>query len=246
MSTPNQKCHKCQSNLTPSHFFNREKEYRVCSPCMEEMKRELESKGEKAELWDNFFSCINEQGIESEQLSSISVKNNVERVVVFDNAKCSNCEMKEIEEELKKDGERDNNLTQQSQLQSEISTLESNPNKTPEQEQELEEKKRKLAELEAKLRELEEKNKTDNSTGNEDKGGIVRRGERKFKNQELSKNHIRIDQEGNVETSQKVSRLDKTKKVAEITLEVIKPIALAVGVVHAVVVIATTHACRIM
>ncbi|CAG8449670.1 7718_t:CDS:2 [Cetraspora pellucida] len=70
---------------------------------------------------------------------------------------------------------------QRSQLQSEISTLESNPNKTPEQEQELAEKKRKLQKLEVKLRELEEKNKTDNSTGNksEDKtmlyagGGIV-------------------------------------------------------------------------
>jgi len=32
---------------------------------MEEMKRELESKGEKAKLWDNFFSYFNEQGIES-------------------------------------------------------------------------------------------------------------------------------------------------------------------------------------
>ncbi|KLL05029.1 MAG: hypothetical protein MRERV_7c085 [Mycoplasmataceae bacterium RV_VA103A] len=53
------------------------------------------------------------------------------------------------------------------QLRTQISTLESNSNRTPGQEQELVEKKRKLEELERKLRELE--NKTD-STGNKDKG----------------------------------------------------------------------------
>ncbi|CAG8440309.1 11902_t:CDS:2 [Cetraspora pellucida] len=69
-----------------------------------------------------------------EQLSSIIVKNNVERVIVFDNAECSNCEMKEIEEELKKDG---------------IAELEAITNRTPQQEQELQDKKAELAKLEA-------------------------------------------------------------------------------------------------
>ena len=54
--------------------------------------------------------------------------------------------------------------------------LESNPNKTPQQAQELAEKKAKLKELEARLKELErllEQDKENSSVDNKDKSGKV-------------------------------------------------------------------------
>ena len=60
--------------------------------------------------------------------------------------------------------ERQQNLTEHQQLQTEITNLESNPNKTAEQQAELEAKRKKLQKLEELLR------KQNNSTGKANEG----------------------------------------------------------------------------